>query len=61
VERALKDFKHSLRVGDENSADLINLLVRRAEFVSNDGYELRDEKTPFLSEGGSYDDHDTAV
>ena len=38
------------------SADLINRLVRRAEFVSNDGYQLRDENTPCLPKG----DHDNA-
>ena len=54
VEKALKDFKHSLRVGDDNNADLINRLVRRAEFVSNDGYQLEDdETTPCLPKGGS--------
>ena len=36
------------------SADLINRLVRRAEFVSNDGYQLEDdETTPCLPKGGS--------
>ena len=46
VEKALKDFKHSLRVGDDNSADLLKDIVRRAEFISNNDHGNADSTKP---------------
>jgi len=65
VEKALKDFKHFLKVNEDNNADLLKDLVVRlrdlmgqAAAISNVGDQLRNEFSPILAMTGGYDDGD---
>ena len=65
MEKALKDFKHFLKVNEDNNADLLKDLVVRlrdlmgqAAAISNVGDQLRNEFSPILAMTGGYDDGD---
>ena len=45
MDQTLKDFKRSLRVGDDNNGDLLNELVARAEVISKVGDKLKVQAT----------------